>query len=153
MQSTEVTPQRRHNHVLQGDTIGCPVCDHREGRYRPVDEFGDGDLRVYPALSRDEFEATAWSHGGIKIVGDEDGYYFWAYGHIAAETMAQAADELNRSWFDSQAEPFDADVHVRHIQAVRISPETDEWRIHWGAKYQNHPERFPITLLDVDGAS
>ena len=142
-----------HNHITRADVEGCPACDKREGRVSFIEpRFPPNARGVYAALTQEQFEQGAVEYDGIKLVGSEEGDYAWAYGHIDPEAFARAVDRLHVDYFGiKDHEPFDADTHVRHVQAVRVSPGADEWLISWADQYREHGERFPLTALSVEG--
>lgn len=143
-----------HDHIFRRDVTGCPACDKREGRSVPTFiERRTPRPGIYAAITEEQFNSTAYTYAGVPVVGDDEGEYYWAYGHIDPATFAAAVDELHRIDYrlGDEHEPFDPNHHVSHIWAVRTSPGLDEWRISWAREFQNHGERFPLTLLDIDG--
>lgn len=133
---------RDHNHVLQGDTLGCPACDWREARVTPP---AGAPGQVYPALTEAEFARGCAEFGGIRFVEDEDGRYLFAYGHIAPTLFAMAMTGWDRS-LGSTEEPYTAE-QVQHRWAVRTSETVDDWLISWADRYQDHEDRFPLTVI------
>lgn len=101
--------------------------------------FKEPEAKVYPALTAEEFNRCSYySYGDVDFVESEEGSYLYAYGHIPLSEMSEAATNILGA----------GDHATRHLYAVVTSPEPD-WYLSVDAKYEDHPDRFPITVVTL----
>lgn len=107
--------------------------------------FKEPEEKVYPALTAEEFKHGGAEHDGVIISSSESGDYVYAYGHVPYQQFSTAAHAFLG---ELSEDPGNRAGYIRHLYAVVTRPAPD-WYISWESKYENHPDRFPITVVTL----
>ncbi|QIK64129.1 hypothetical protein G7068_13680 [Leucobacter viscericola] len=103
------------------------------------------EVKIYPALTQEDFTPSSGDTVlGVVLVEDEQADYVMAFGHIDPELYAAAVNEYDRknAGYDPAYEASD----VMQCYAVTVTAPP-EWVMSWASEYQEHPDRFPITVV------
>lgn len=141
-----------HNHILRTDTPGCPACDWAAGRPPINITFHHRTPTVYPQIPETVFNNQSTTVDSVTLVESSEGEYIFVYGAADPQKVAEATTTLYKDVYQVPEVVFEADHNVRVKNVVALTPPgDDEWVISWADKYQNHPDSFPVTIVDVDG--
>jgi hypothetical protein len=157
----------QHTHLTQGAVEGCPACAtiRPESQVHPhlVPALPSGYVptsldqepkTVYPPLTATEFaEGAGYEFRGVPIVEDEGADYVFAYGHVEKVLYAAVVNDYDAEMQGFELEDLDAlytAADVEHRWAVTTSPADgpDGWYISWADEYQEHAQRFPVTVVN-----
>lgn len=103
---------------------------------------------VYEPLTQSEFDAGSQTWDGVSFVEGEAGDHVFAYGHVDKEKIAAAvtAWEIDLGAIVDEDDAY-RPADVEHVYAVTTKPDRDEWYISWAPEHQDHPNRFPVTVI------
>ena len=109
------------------------------------------DTKIYRALTADEFNlGVGYTYRGIGVVEDEDANWVFGYGHPNKHSFAAAVNDYDHEMTgDASLTKYTA-RDVQHRYAVTLKPhdDPDGWFITWADEHQNHPDRFPVTVVN-----
>lgn len=105
---------------------------------------------IYPPLTEQEFaDGCGYTYRDIPLCEDEDGTWVYTYGHRNKHRFAGAVNDYDREMAGYTAYTAYTAKDVQHLYAVSLQPADgpDGWFISWGKDAQDHPLRFPMTVI------
>lgn len=108
------------------------------------------DKAIYPALTEQGFnEGCGYTFHDIPICEDEQASWVYTYGHRDKDQFAAAVNDYDHEVAGGDWELGYTAEDVQHLYAVTLEPADgpDGWLISWGEDAQDHPRRFPVTVV------
>lgn len=105
---------------------------------------------IHPPLTAEDFDLGAgYTYRGVSVVEDENATAVFAFGHHDPAEYAEVVNDYDREMTGYEPDYTYAAKDVKHKWAVTLEPanSADGWYISWREEHQDHPLRFPITLV------